>query len=216
MLVCFNDKSEGVTDVTPGKLWLPYRPPYAGQQGGIVFLPESGDLIEAIVSDRDAYVTTELRAKPLPQECQDPIVKYIGNNTKQRVFWRPKSLELWSTDTNIVLDDKNIDMTVGKTNGAKIHVDEKNIVLTVGKNRMTLNEQGIQLQRGTSEVVLSDTGTYLRRDSQQIALDQNVQIKSGGTIDANAGGAANLHAGGVLKLDASGTASLNGSHVELA
>jgi|GEM_PF-3571217 len=216
VLVDFNDKTEGVTDVTPGKLWLPYRPPYAGQQGGIVFLPESGDLIEAIVSDRDAYVTTELRAKPLPQECQDPIVKYIGNNTKQRVFWRPKSLELWSTDTNIVLDDKNIDMTVGKTNGAKIHVDEKNIVLTVGKNRMTLNEQGIQLQRGTSEVVLSDTGTYLRRDSQQIALDQNVQIKSGGTIDANAGGAANLHAGGALKLDASGTASLNGSHVELA
>ena len=223
VLVDFNDKTEGITDVTPGKLWLPYRPPYAGQQGGIVFLPEPGDLVEAIIADRDAYVTTELRAvttelrvKPLPQECQDPLVKYIGNNTKQRIFWRPKSLELWSTDTNIVLDDKNIDMTVGKTNGAKIHVDEKNIVLTVGKNRMTLNEQGIQLQRGTSEVVLSDTGTYLRRDSQQIALDQNVQIKSGGTIDANAGGAANLHAGGALKLDASGTASLNGSHVELA
>ena len=216
VLVDFNDKTEMITDVTPGKLWLPYRPPYAGQQGGIVFLPEPGDLVEAIVADRDAYVTTELRAKPLPQECQDPLVKYIGNNTKQRVFWRPKSLELWSTDTNIVLDDKKIELTVGKTNGAKIHVDEKNIVLTVGKNRMTLSEQGIQLQRGTSEIVLNDTGTYLRRDSQQIALDKNVQIKSGGTLDANAGGAANIHAGGALKLDASGTASLNGSHVELA
>lgn len=216
VLVDFNDKTEGITDVTPGKLWLPYRPPYAGQQGGIVFLPEPGDRVEAIIADRDAYVTTELRSKPLPQECQDPLVKYIGNNTKQRIFWRPKSLELWSTDTNIVLDDKNIDMTVGKTNGAKIHVDEKNIVMTVGKNRLRLTEQGIALERGTSEIVLNDTGTYLRRDGQQIALDKNVQIKSGGTIDASAGGAANLHAGGALKLDASGTASLNGSHVELA
>lgn len=216
VLVDFNDKTEAVTDITPGKLWLPYRPPYAGQQGGIVFLPEPGDLVEGIVADRDAYVTTELRAKPLSQECQDPLVKYIGNNTKQRVFWRPKSLELWSTDTNIVLDDKNIDMTVGKPAGARIHIDAKNIVMTVGKNRLRLGEQGMALERGTSEIVLDDKGTYLRRDGQQIALDQNIQIKSGGTIDAAAGGAANIHAGGALKLDASGTASLNGSHVELA
>ncbi|MDY6268652.1 phage baseplate assembly protein V [Selenomonas bovis] len=217
VLVNFTDGKEGVKDVTPGKLWIPYRPPYAGQQGGIVFLPEPGDRVEAIVADRNAYVTTELRRKkPLPQECQDPLVKYIGNNTKQRVFWRPKSLELWSTDTNIVLDDKNIDMTVGKPEGARIHIDAKNIVMTVGKNRLRLTEQGMALERGTSEIVLDDKGTYLRRDGQQIALDQNVQIKSGGTIDAAAGGAANIHADGTLKLDASGTASLNGSHVELA
>lgn len=214
--VNFTDEDAGIRDMTPPKLWIPYRPSYAGQQGGIVFLPEPGDFVEAIVTGEEAFVTTEWRTKPLPQECQDVRVKYIGNNTEQRAFWKEKSLEFWSTDTKITLDDKNIDLSVGKTAGARIHIDEKNIVLTVGKNRVRLGEQGIAIERGTSEIVLDDKGTYLRRDSQQIALDQNVHVQSGGMLEASSGGATSVRAGGALKLDASGTASLKGSHVELA
>lgn len=127
------------------KFWLPYRSPYSGKAGGIVFMPDAGDAVELIFSNDDCFVGSTLRENKLQEECRQVSDKYIGNNSLQRIFWRENSLEILSRDNKIFLDKEKIELAVGEN---KILINQKSIVLQTSKNKISLGEKGIEINSG--------------------------------------------------------------------
>ena len=124
------------------KIWLPYRTPYAGKNGGIVFLPDENDLAELIFTNGEFFVCSAIRENPLQKECQNVSDKYIGNNTEQRIFWKEKSLEIMSFENKIYLDKNKIELTAGEN---KILMDENGISIQTPKNKISMNGNGIEM-----------------------------------------------------------------------
>lgn len=118
ILVQFN-----IEDKDAKKSWIPYRTPYSG----IIFLPELGECVEVFYTQGECYAVSTLRTKTLDDEFRNVVDKYIGNNRKQRIFFREKSLELKSAETSLFMDDKKI-------------------ILRVGDNEILMDAQGISLK----------------------------------------------------------------------
>lgn len=169
--VAFDDKF--VEDMDAEKpLWISCRTPYSGKNGGIVFIPDEGDAVEVFFTNEEIFCVSALRENPLAAECQKVLEKYIGNNFKQRMFFKEKSLELFSDKYKIVMNEKGIE-------------------LTVGENSLTLNEQGILLKTKDSKIALS----------KEIELQAGGKLKIvGKEISVESSGAANVKSGATLKL----------------
>ena len=180
------------------KYWLPYRSPYSGKAGGIVFLPDDKDMVELIFLNGECFVTSTLRENPLLEECQKVSDKYIGNNTKQRIFWKEKSLEILSTDNKIYLDKDKIELTVGKN---KIFIDEKGIEFHTPKNTIKINEEGIETQT---------KGTWKVKSSGEAGIDTNSELKLLSNSKTQVqGSAVNVKA-------TSGDVNISGSNIKLS
>lgn len=169
--VTFDDKFvEDMDKENP--LWISYRTPYTGKNGGFVFIPDEGDAVEVFFSNEEIFCVSALRENPLAAECQKVVEKYIGNNFKQRMFFKEKSLEFFSDKYKIVMNEKGIE-------------------IVVGKNSITLNEQGILLQTKDSKISLS----------KDISINSGDKLKlEGKEISAESSGAANVKSGATLKL----------------
>ncbi len=184
--VTFDDKFVEDMD-EKNSLWIPYRTPYSGKNGGVVFIPDEGDAVEVFFTNEEIYCAAALRENPLAAECQNVTEKYIGNNFKQRIFFKEKSLELFS--------DKY-----------KILMNEKGIEITVGENSIALTEQGILLKTKDSKISLAkDIAAHTDGKFELNAKD--AELKSDGKlklaakeISAESGGTANVKAGTTLKL----------------
>ena len=144
-----------VEDNDDKKLWIPYRSPYSGTVGGIVFLPDVGDEVEIFFTNGECYACSTLRKNPLSDECKNVKDKYIGNNFKQRIIWKEKSLEINSFNN-------------------KIELDEKKIELTVGKNSLRLDDNGITIKTTNDEVVL--TGGKIIIKSGTVKIGDKVEL----------------------------------------
>lgn len=168
-------------------LWIPYRTPYSGKNSGIVFIPDEGDKVEVLFTNEEVFCATALRENPLAEECSKVSDKYIGNNSKQRIFFREKSLELYSDNYKIVMDERGIE-------------------LTVDKNSIVLNKQGILLKTADSEISLAkDAAAHssgkieLRSKDMELKADSKVKL-GGSEIAVEANSSANVKAGSTLKL----------------
>ena len=184
-----------IEDKDANKNWLPYRTPYSG----IVFMPEKGDTVEIFYTQGECYVNSILRTKILDDEFRKDVEneKYLGNNRKQRIFFREKSFEIKSFDTSIFMD-------------------EKKIILSVGKNKVTLDENGITVQTGgefKSEVA-KDFALKVSGDMKS-DVAKKISVKAGGEIVNDAGSNVSVKAGGKFTAKASSTAQIGGSTVEL-
>lgn len=169
-------------------LWIPYRTPYSGKNGGIVFIPDEGDRVEVFFTNEEIFCVSALRENTLAEECRKVAEKYIGNNSKQRIFLREKSLELHS--------DKY-----------KILMDERGIELTVDKNSIVINKQGILLQTADSKISLAKDGVAHVSGKFELQA-KDTEIKSGGKIKLS---------GSDIALDGSGSTNINaGSNLKLA
>ena len=194
---------DGVEDV--GSARVPYRTPYAGKAGGLVFLPELGDIVEVTFAGEQAFVVSEFRTHPLQKEYGQPADKYIGNNFDQRILWKKDALELRSKTSSIILK-------------------EKSIALTTGKAKITLDEKGIYLQYADHAITLSDAGVAAKTPAA-IGLEaaKNVTAKAGGALQmeaaqnatVNAYGNAAVKSGGAIRLDSSGETSVKASSIHL-
>ena len=161
-------------------LWIAYRSAYSGAGGGIVFLPDEGDPIEVIFCNEEIYAASTLREKPLLEECRKVVEKYIGNNTKQRMFWKEKSLELFSDKYKIVMNEKGIE-------------------LTVGENSIALTEKDIKIKTKGSEISLADD--KIKVNCGEISLSGKDKIKTdSGELSVNSSGKINVNASGNMKL----------------
>ena len=174
-----------IEDNDAKKMWLPYRTPYSG----IIFMPEVGETVEVFYLNGAAYVVSTMRTKTLDEEFRNVKDKFFGNNRKQRIFFREKSLEIKSQETSIFMD-------------------EKKIVLSVGENKIVMDEQGISLKTGgvfKSDVAKDFESKIGGSHSEQIGKDfsskvggnfseqaKDILLKSGGKFEATAGGAAKI------------------------
>ncbi len=175
--------SSDAEDEDTEKFWLPYRSPYSGKAGGIVFMPDVGDAVELIFSNNDCFVGSTFRENKLQEECQKVSDKYIGNNSLQRIFWRENSLEILSSENKILLDKNKIEFTVGEN---KILVDKKSIVLQTPKNKIFLNEKGIKIQSdGELNVNIRNDTTIETNKVLTLKAEDSVQIK-GKSLNAKA------------------------------
>ena len=184
--VSFDDKFvEDMDEKNP--LWIPYRTPYSGKNSGIVFIPDEGDSVEVFFTNEEIFCAAAFRENSLAEECRKVAEKYIGNNSKQRIFFREKSLEFYS--------DKY-----------KILMDERGIELTVDKNSIIINKQGILLQTADSKIslakdaVLKIGGKFeLQAKVTDIQSDGKLKL-SGSDIGVEGSSATNVKSGGTLKL----------------
>ena len=152
--VIFDDKFvEDMDKKNP--LWISYRTPYSGKNGGIVFIPDEGDAVEVFFSNEEIFCMTAIRENPLADECKKVSEKYIGNNFNQKIFWKEKSLELFSDKYKIIMNDKGIE-------------------ISVGENSVALTEDEILLRTKESKISLS----------KEIFIESNgaINIKAGGTL----------------------------------
>lgn len=177
------------------RTWFDYRSPYCGKQGGIVFIPDVGDVVEVVFSNEECFVTSTLRQEKLLEECRKVEDKYIGNNTKQRIFWKEKSLELFSFENKIIMDENHIELNVDKN---KIVIDKEKILLQTPENQILLNKDGIL--------------TKANKDMDIQA--KNVKIKGNSNIHAEAGSDVEI-SGKKIKVKSSGELALNGSTVNI-
>lgn len=168
-------------------LWIPYRTPYSGKNGGFVFIPDEGDAVEVFFSNGEIYCAAALRENPLAAECQNVAEKFIGNNFKQRMSFKEKSLELFSDKYKILLNEKGIE-------------------ISVGENSIVLTEQGILLKTKDSKVSMSkdiaehtDGKFELNAKDAEFKSDDKLKIV-GKEFSAESVGAANVKAGATLKL----------------
>lgn len=184
--VSFDDKFlEDMDEKNP--LWISYRTPYSGKNGGIVFIPDVGDAVEVFFTNEEIFCVSAIRENPLAEECKKVAEKYIGNNTRQRIFWKEKSLELFSGENKIVMNEQGIE-------------------LTVGKNSVTINKQGILLRTANGKFSLAkDAAIHVDGKFESKAKDTELnadgKLKVGSReISVEGGGETNIKAGGTLKL----------------
>lgn len=178
------------------RTWFDYRSPYCGKQGGFVFIPDVGDVVEVVFSNGECFVNSTLRQEKLLEECSKVEDKYIGNNTKQRIFWKEKSLELFSFENKIIMDENHIEFNVDKN---KIIIDKEKILLQTPENQILLNKNGV-LMKSEKDI-----------DFQS----KNIKIKSNGKIHAEANSEVEISGKGKIKVKSDSKLSLNGSTVDI-
>lgn len=159
-----------IEDRDDKKIFLPYRTPYSG----IIFLPEIGDTVEVVYFRGECFVDSVLRTKAVDEEFRKVVDKYIGNNRKQRIFFREKSLEIKSADTSIFMDAEKI-------------------VLSVGENKLTLDAQGVTLKTGGKFVADIDKD-FSAKVGGKIAAESSsdTTLKTSGKFVAEANGVAQI------------------------
>ena len=182
-----------IEDKDSKKTWLAYRSPYSG----IIFLPEVGDSVEIFYSGGDCFVNSILRTATLDAEVAKVEEKFIGNNRKQRILFREKSLELKSAETLIFMDDKKI-------------------ILSVGNNKITLDEGGITLKTD-GELKSEIAKNFSEKIGGEFKADvaKNFSVKVGGDFISETARDISLKSGGKFTAKASGAAQIGGSSVEL-
>ena len=129
-------------------LWIPYRAPYTGKNGGVVFIPDEGDAVEVFFTNEEVYCAAALRENPLAEECKNVAEKFIGNNFKQRIFWREKSLELHSGDYKILMNEKGIELVAGENS---IALSEQGILLKTNGSQISLAKDAANVKAGRNE-----------------------------------------------------------------
>ena len=199
--VTFDDKYLKDMDEN-NPLLIPWRTPYAGKSGGIVFIPDVGDAVEVFFTNEEVFCASAVRENPLDAECQKVVEKYIGNNTRRRIFFREKSLELRSAENSVAMDDRSIKLTVAKNS---IVMDERSITLTVGKNSVVLNEQGILLATADGKFSLNKDAAFhlggkFETKSKDAELHADGKVKVDGNEISVDGKTTNVKADSTLKL----------------
>ena len=177
------------------RLWIPWRTNYGGKGGqtGIVFLPDKDDRAEIFLAGNSFVASNSFRTEHLLDECSKPAVKYIGNNHRQRIFWKEKSLELHSSNNTIVMDEKKIELVTGKT---RIRLENDKIFMETPGNIVELSPDGIKFKTDKNFAIQSGKDFTAKADG-------SIKVQSGKDFTANASGSGEIKSSGKLKLNGS-------------
>ena len=177
------------------RTWIEYRSPYSGKTGGVVFIPDMGDIVEVFYKDGECFVNSTLRQQPLNDECDDTANKYIGNNFRQRIIWKEDSLQLRSADNYICLSGDRIELVVGNN---KIVMDAEQIQCATTDTTLALSKDSVLVTKGKAQVESKDafvnTQGNIAMRGQKIYLEgsSNVSVKSGNVLTLNGSGRVNI------------------------
>lgn len=125
--------------------WLPWQTPYAGDDGGMVFIGENNSPAELILAEGVGTVRCGPRTNQLNDEVGDvEKIKYLGDNFGHRVIWKEDSLEIRTGENIVLMKEDEISITVGET---KIVAHKDNISIS-HKNSTVRVEKAIKLAAG--------------------------------------------------------------------
>ena len=179
------------------KFWIPYQTLYTGLSGGIVFIPDVGDKVNVVFSNENLYATSAIRENPLADECKKIIEKYIGNNSKRRIFFREKELKLASGENLILIDDEKIE-------------------IVIGESKMILTKDQVRLIQNKTELILDSKGAYIKTNDNEVAINnQGIIGKSKKQIDLDSQGSINIVGKNEVVVETKSKLSLNGSVVNI-
>lgn len=199
---------EDIEDETPDdkKLWIPYRPGWAGKNSGIVFIPDKDDLVEAFFINGQLYCASALREHALAKECQKVADKAICNNTGQRIFWKEESLELLSAENRLYMDKEKIELTVGEN---LLRLDKDTILLQTPKTKVSLKGDALRLE---TEGALESIG----QKACKIETDKEGSFNCGGKLLLSASGKAQIKGSGVDVDGGGGNVNISGMKINLS
>ena len=190
-------KESNAQDMDQEKFWIPYQTPYTGLSGGIVFIPDVGDKVNVVFSNENLYATSAIRENPLADECKKIIEKYIGNNSKRRIFFREKELKLASGENLILIDDEKIE-------------------IVIGESKMILTKDQVRLIQNKTELILDSKGAYIKTNDNEVAINnQGIIGKSKKQIDLDSQGSINIVGKNEVVVETKSKLSLNGSVVNI-
>lgn len=170
------------------RTWLEYRSPYSGKTGGIVFIPDIGDIVEVFYKNGECFVNSTFRQHPLNNECVDTTNKYIGNNFQQRIIWKEDSLQLRSADNYICLTGDRIELVVGKN---KIVMDAEQIQCATSDTTLALSKDAVLITKG--KVQIEGAKTFVNTQGDVAIQGQNVSVEGGSDITVKSSSVLTLH-----------------------
>lgn len=166
-----------IDDKDSKKSWIPYRTPYSG----FIFLPEKGDIAEIFYTCGECFVNSILRTKILDSEITDvEKEKFIGNNFKQRIILREKSLEIKSGETSIFMDDKKIILTAGKN---KITLDESGITAKTDGDLKSEVTKNFSVKVGKNFIAESSSDISFKSNGKFIAKSRDAAQIGGSSVE---------------------------------
>ena len=201
----------------PDVLWVPYRAHYAGKngQGGIVFLPDKGDKAEVLLLGKSLWVADSFRKDTLMDECANADNKYIGNNTQQRVFWKEKSLELFSFKNSLVIDEEKIILSIGGSK-TQVSMDKDTIIFQTDGNTVELSSQGMIMKSKNDITLESEKNTQIKSlQALRIESGKNSSVRIGDNMTVEAGNKLTMNAGSEAVLKSSSKITIDGSSVDI-
>ena len=170
------------------RTWLEYRSPYSGKTGGIVFIPDIGDIVEVFYKNGECFINSTFRQQPLNDECVDTTNKYIGNNFQQRIIWKEDSLQLRSADNYICLTGDRIELVVGKN---KIVMDAEQIQCATIDTTLALSKDTVLITKG--KVQIDSKKTFVNAQDNIAIHGQNVNVDGSGNIKVKSGNVLTLN-----------------------
>lgn len=199
---------EEIEDETPDdkKLWIPYRPGWAGKNSGIVFIPDKDDLVEAFFINGQLYCASALREHALAEECQKVADKAICNNTGQRIFWKEESLELLAAENRLYMDKEKIELTVGEN---LLRLDKDTILLQTPRTKVSLKGDALRLE---TEGALESIG----QKACKIETGKEGSFNCGGQLLLSASGKAQIKGSGVNVDGGGGNVNISGMKINLS
>lgn len=130
--------NELVKDMTSEKrMWVHVLTPYTAEEGGFVFIPEIGDVVQ-VLWDGKAFVCLGcIRQKPLSEKYQDVELKQIGNLYGKNICFDKERLVINSDESKIELSDEEVKISVKQSN---VVLTEKLIEIETEKSKMSIND----------------------------------------------------------------------------
>lgn len=190
VLLDFQDTSNGISveDMTKDdKLWHDVLTPYTANNGGIVFIPEKDDCVEAVWNGESFYVIGSRRTAELSEQYKDIQLKQIGNLHNKNICFSEEALELSSEESKVTLYNDKV----------QIEIPDSRVVVTKEEISVETKESKVLLN---SDIVLDSGTVHIDADKLQNNIKNQYQCES-----KNIG----LNASSVVKIEGKGKVSIN-------
>ncbi len=171
------------------RYWIPVLTNFVGStHGGLVALPDVGDMVMVYIFGEKPYVIGSLRKEKLPDNCNNPDKKYfaIGKNIlemdSEHLLVSHSEKSTVEIDENTIVakvgDNANVtikqDSIVSSLKDSSIDMDSSKVSISQKNTQLKLESSNVDIKSGKSELVLNDGKTKLNGSS----IDMSTQAKS--------------------------------------
>ncbi len=175
-------------DNDQSRTWIPVITGFTGKDGGgIIMLPDIDDTVIVCISGEKSYIMGSLRESVLPDDCHDPVKKYIyiGKNLlvaedEKVTFRQGENTEITVTQDSIMAKTgdscfkMNTEVISAKLEKSLVSVKKDSVSAKQNNTYMCLESKKADIKSGQSELILDDGKTKLNGRS----IDMSTQAMS--------------------------------------
>ena len=131
--------SADIQDISDNnKAWIDMETIYDGDKGGVIFIPDIGDVVDVLWDGREFVITGVRRMEDIGEEHRNIDEKSIIDRSGRKIYFARDGLKMESKDSVVVINDdkvevRNRDLCIVAENGT-VHMDiNKNLECNVEK-----------------------------------------------------------------------------------